>query len=255
MLEVPEAVRIVLISALQDNQRQLGAVYRIDPEMKLKALEIVEQGGAANSGAVANIRCAIRAVLYSEIPTSPTVARQVIGAINGLRRDNQSFAEDVIKYLDEVTRNLNVHATSKIYREEEAEDRQVNSNEMLRIVESRGGVYAYSLPHYLNYPCKEDPDRYWYKVGRAGGSLKDRVINIHRQTGLPEDPIIRRCYFSASLQPKEMEDKLHHLLSSSGLQTESVHGGVEWFATSEDQLDAFAEVLGFEISKPDEDYL
>ena len=52
-----------------------------------------------------------------------------------------------------------------------------------------------------------------------------------------------------------MEDKLHHLLSSSGLQTESVHGGVEWFATSEDQLDAFAEVLGFEISKPDEDYL
>ena len=44
------------------------------------------------------------------------------------------------------------------------------------------------------------------------------------------------------------------LLGAAGLATDSVHGGIEWFATTENQLDSIAEILGFEIFRPDEDY-
>jgi len=254
MRENSEEIKAILSLALKENQRQLGAVYRIDPELKLKAAEVVERGGAANSGAVGNIRCAIRAILDGVIPESPTVARQVIGAINSLRRENPNFSLAISAHLDEVVRNLNERATSKVYREEEAELRQTSSNQMLQVVEQRGGVYAYSLPHYLNFPCKEDPERFWYKIGCTTGNFESRVVGSHRQTGLPEDPIIRRTYFSSSLKPKEMEEKFHFLLGAAGLATDSVHGGIEWFATTENQLDSIAEILGFEIFRPDEDY-
>jgi hypothetical protein len=117
-------------------------------------------------------------------------------------------------------------------------------------MENRGGVYAYSLPHYLNYPCKTDPDRFWYKVGCTTSDAKSRIISAHRKTGLPEDPILRRTFFSESTSPKDMEREFHKLLRASGLQTDAEYGGEEWFATTEDQLDAIAEALGFEIVSP-----
>jgi hypothetical protein len=136
--------------------------------------------------------------------------------------------------------------------EVETEERLKESEDLTKLVEKRGGVYAYSLPHYLNYPCKEDPDRFWFKVGRTSGNFVDRVVDSHRKTGLPEDPIIRRTYFSGTMDPKEMEGKFHLMLKASGLQTDARYAGVEWFATTEDQLDAIAELLGLEISRPHE---
>jgi hypothetical protein len=47
-----------------------------------------------------------------------------------------------------------------------------------------------------------------------------------------------------------MEREFHKLLRASGLQTDAEYGGEEWFATTEDQLDAIAEALGFEIVSP-----
>jgi hypothetical protein len=48
-------VRAALEAALAENPRQLGTVYKLDPEMKMKAKNIVELEGAANQGAVGNI--------------------------------------------------------------------------------------------------------------------------------------------------------------------------------------------------------
>ena len=248
-------VREALIGALAENSRQLGMVYRIDPELTMKAREIVEREGAANEGAVGNLRCTIRAILDGRIPNSPSVSRQVIGGINGLMRDNPHLSVDVKEHLNEVLLELRDRASSKVFREEEEDLRRNASEDLIQIVEKRGGVYAYSMPHYLNYPCKEDPDRYWFKVGRTSGNFESRVIESHRKTGLPEDPVVRRTYFSQSMSPIEMENKFHKLLVASGLQTDARYGGVEWFATTEDQLDAIAEVLGFEITKPQEDVL
>lgn len=248
-------VREALISALNENGRQLGLVYQLDPNMTLKAREIVQREGAANEGAVGNLRCTIRAILDGTIPNSPSVSRQAIGGIRGLIRDNAQFSSDVRDHLEQVLRELSDRATSKVFREEEEDLRRHGSDDLIQIVEKRGGVYAYSLPHYLNYPCKEDPDRYWFKVGFTTGNFERRVINSHRQTGLPEDPIVRRTYFSQSMSPKEMENKFHKLLTASGLRTDAQYGGEEWFATTEDQLDAIAEVLGFEITRPQEDVL
>jgi hypothetical protein len=189
------------------------------------------------------------------IPNSPSVSRQAISGIKGLIRDNSQFTPDVRQHLDKVVLELSDRATSKVFREEEDELRRHASENLVQEVEKRGGVYAYSLPHYLNYPCKEDPDRFWFKVGRTSGNFADRVINSHRKTGLPEDPIIRRTYFSSTMNPTEMEGKFHLMLKASGLQTDARYAGVEWFATTEDQLDAIAELLGFEITKPQEDVL
>lgn len=248
-------VRDALIAALLENPRQLGVVYQLDPDMTLKSREIVEREGAANEGAVGNLRCTIRAILDGTIPNSPSVSRQAIGGINGLIRDNVQFAPEVKEHLEHVLRDLQDRATSKVFREEEEDLRRQGSDKLIQVVEKKGGVYAYSLPHYLNYPCKVDPDRYWFKVGRTNGNFDSRVIESHRKTGLPEDPVVRRTYFSPSMSPKDMENKFHKLLKASGLQTDARYGGEEWFATTEDQLDAIAEVLGFEVTKSQEDVL
>jgi len=245
-------VRQALETALRANGRQLGKVFVIDPELQMKAVEVVERGGAANSGAVGNLRCAIRAITLGEIPTSPTVARQCVGAINGLLRDNPNLLPEAKKFLLGVRQGLEDRASSETYREAEAVDRRAASDDLVRAVEERGGVYVYSLPHYLNFPCKSDPDRFWYKVGFTTGDFESRVITSHRKTGLPEDPVVRRTYFSKKLEPREMETRMHKLLIASGLQTEAETGGEEWFATTEDQLDAIAEALEFEIVGPAE---
>jgi hypothetical protein len=245
-------VRAALIVALLNNPRQLGKVYSLDPEMKLRAKNIVELEGAANEGAVGNIRCAIKAILDGAIPNSPSVSNQAIGSLNGLMRDNPSFVPEVKEHLNEVLLELQDRAISKVFKEEEAEVRRLGSDEMIQLVENRGGVYAYSLPHYLNFPCKEDPERYWYKVGYTTGSIESRILGSHRKTGLPEDPVVRRTYFSATLDPRAMERKFHKMLKASGLQTDARYGGEEWFATTEDQLDAIAELLDFEVRRPDE---
>jgi len=247
------AIREALEVALRDNPRQLGKVYSLDPQMNKKASEIVELGGAANSGAVGNLRCAIRAILDGTIPNSPTVSRLCISAVKGLLRDNASFPRGVEEHLNAVVLSLEDRASSETFKEEEAQARRQGSQEIIQLLEKRGGVYVYSLPHYLNYPCKSDPDRFWYKVGFTTGEIESRVLMSHKKTGLPEDPIVRRAYFSKSLSPRQMEQKFHKLLAASGLQTEAEFGGVEWFATTESQLDALAELLEFEITRPREE--
>jgi len=246
------AVRDSLIRALESNPRQLGKVFVLDPEMNMRASELVELGGAANTGAVGNLRCSLRAILNGVIPNSPSVSKICLSAINGLQRDNPDFSTEVSRHLEEVRRALEDRASSTVFKAEEEENRRQSSQVLIEALEKRGGVYVYSLPHYLNYPCKEDPDRYWYKVGCTNGDFEARVLFSHRKTGLPEDPIVRRTYYSAVLDPKSMERKFHKLLVASGLQTDAVYGGVEWFATTEEQLDALAELLEFEISKPHE---
>lgn len=244
------AVRAEIVNALLDNPRQLGAVYSLDPEMLLSAKDIVDQEGAANEGAVSNIRRTLQALLNGVIPEGPSVAKLALSAINGLLRDNLSFSPEAVKYINRLKLELEDRAESKIFKEEEAGVRRERSEEMLQIVEKRGGVYAYSMPHYLNFPCKVDPERYWFKVGYTTGSVETRILGTHRATGLPEDPLIRRIYFSSSLDPQTMESKFHMMLKASELQTDARYGGEEWFATTEGQLDAIAELLGFEVSRP-----
>ncbi len=68
----------------------------------MKAKNIVELEGAANEGAVANIRGAIRALLDGVIPNSPSVSNGAIGSLNGLVRDNPNFIPAVKEHLNEV---------------------------------------------------------------------------------------------------------------------------------------------------------
>ena len=133
-------VREALIGALAENSRQLGTVYRIDPELTMKAREIVEREGAANEGTVNNLRCAIRAILDGRIPNSPSLSRQVIGGINGLIRDNPQLSVDVKDHLNEVLLELRDRASSKVFREEEEDLRRNTSEDLIQVVEKRGGV-------------------------------------------------------------------------------------------------------------------
>jgi hypothetical protein len=239
-----------LETALRENTRQLGKVFALDPSLKKSRSAIVKAGGAANTGAVYNLQCAIRAILFGEIPQSPSVARLCLGTINGLIRDNAALLPEAKRHLTSVCQELEGRATSDSYVQKEADSRRAASEDLAKELEKRGGVYAYSLPHYLNYPCKKDPDRFWFKVGCTSGDAKSRVVSAHRETGLPEDPILRLTFFSEGISPKDMEGRFHKLLKASGLQTDALYGGKEWFATTEDQLIAMAEVLGFEVVRP-----
>lgn len=108
-------VRAALVAALIDNPRQLGEVYKLDPDMNLKAKNIVELEGAANESAVGNLRCSIRAILDGVIPNSPTVSTQAIGSLRGLVRDNRDFPPDIMEHLNEVLLELQDRADSKVY--------------------------------------------------------------------------------------------------------------------------------------------
>lgn len=106
----------------------------------------------------------------------------------------------------------------------------------------RSGVYVYSYPLYLNNHISPADGRTLYKVGASSLSMGDRVNHQASKTPVPEDIQLLRA-FECSDAIKE-ERKFHRILTAAGHHHESNHGGIEWFLTRLEMVDAIAESLG-----------
>ncbi|MDR7252268.1 hypothetical protein J2X46_001244 [Nocardioides sp. BE266] len=88
-LEPPDhAVRRTLKTFLDADHSRLGDVYRLS-EQGLAAHQIASELGVGSSGFVSNYRAIIRALLDGQLPTGPSMARQVTSAVNRIAGDGR----------------------------------------------------------------------------------------------------------------------------------------------------------------------
>lgn len=233
---------------LGENDRQLGEVFRCDDEGKnYTARQLVEFGAAANSGAIGNLRCAVRAILEGTIPNGPTVALQAASGVRGLMRDNPEMSTATNDYLTRLIADLVTKSHDPAAQQvEEREQRRIGWQIEQELMKT-GGVYVYSYPHYITHPVKDEPVRYMLKVGMTTADLKSRIAQQRIKTGMPEDPQIVSGYRSKTLSPKEMEAKFRRVLVAAGAHRRGAETGAEWYVTHWDFLDALAQEFGFEI--------
>ncbi len=88
-LEPPDlGVRRTLMTFLDADPSRLGDVYRLS-EQGLTAHQIATELGVGSSGFVSNYRAIIRALLDGQLPTGPSMARQVTSAVNRIAGDGR----------------------------------------------------------------------------------------------------------------------------------------------------------------------
>lgn len=253
MSKPSERARHELRQLLGENDRQLGDVFRRDDEgNNYTARQLVELGAAANSGAIGNLRCAVRAILDGVVPNGPTVALQAASGVRGLMRDNPEMSKETNDYLLRLIADLVTKSQDPAAQQvEEREQRRIGWQIEQELMKT-GGVYVYSYPQYITHPSKDEPDRHLLKVGMTSTDLKSRIAQQRSKTGMPEDPQIVSGYRSNTLTPREMEAKFKRVLVAAGAHTRGAETGAEWYLTHWDLLDALAKEFGFEIIDVDD---
>ena len=252
-LEPDDAVSKELVSCLETNEGQLGAVYQLWSTGVRKNSAFVEKGLAANSGAAGNLRATVEAIMLGVIPNGPSVARIARSSVNSLVKQNPGMTANTRIYLDSLNQLLTERVDDRQLQEVEERELLVASEEIQKLMGDRSGVYVYSFPAYLQEPKLTDPDRWLMKVGKANNKAFKRVRQ--QTTGMPEAPALLRVYVHATLEPVELEKKFRRALLSAGHQSTRTlnstgtkkSGPREWHATNLEFLDVVADLLDCEV--------
>lgn len=250
-----EAVGAELREALSGNAGNLGRVYLLLQEGKTGNAEIIEAGGAANSGAASNLKTIINAILAGECPASPSLAGQAGRAIGGLLRTNSNLSAETQRYLTALRSVLDAHSQDAEAVEREDSQIKVASENLERAIEDEDldGVYVYTFPTYFRTVQKIDPERILLKIGKTDRFSSVRIREQQRATNMPEDPWTLRVYRSPSMKPDELEARFHMILEAAGHgRAAGRRSGREWFYTNLEFLDAVASLLGLEVRKPED---
>ena len=142
--------------------------------------EIVEEGAAANDGAVGNLLLNIRAIRDGEAPPRPSNARLALGAARSfLKQHRFKLSPATTDHVENVIETLEAVVQSPGAQEQEEGGRAVQSAELEEVLESSGGVYAYTYPHYWRHPTVEGTRRTLLKVGMT---TRDAKVRIPRAT-------------------------------------------------------------------------
>lgn len=238
--------------ALDADQTRLGEVWRLGTE---KPPEIAKQLGVATTGFVYSYRRITAALVDGELPSKPTPAKQVGSALRGFaKRHEDGLSEHTIARLEELAKQCDRVANdpAAIAQEDSADQKQTEE------VEKRDtpGIYVYTYPHYLRHPVLPGLEhegtgsgrqpRTYFKVGRSGRGVKERIANQMRGTAVPERPSLLRIYTTASRSDlKSLEERLHkHLKAADHGRERSNDHGTEWFLAHLEFLDDTADLLG-----------
>jgi T5orf172 domain len=242
-----------LREALAGNVGNLGRVYLLLQEGKTGNAEIIEAGGAANSGAASNLKTIINAILTGECPASPSLAGQAGRAIGGLLRTNSDLSAETQRYLTALRSDLDAHSQDAEAVEREDRQIEVATENLERAIEDLDGVYVYTFPTYFRTVQKIDPERILLKIGKTDRFSSVRIREQQRATNMPEDPWTLRVYCSSSMKPDELEARFHMILDAAGHgRAAGRRSGREWFYTNLEFLDAVASLLGLEVHKPED---
>jgi hypothetical protein len=245
-----------IFNALAKDQGVRGDVFRATQKGIYAAKEILNIGVGANAGAVRNELVVIRALLDRVLPTSaPALALSAARAIGGLLRANPDFSDGTIRYLSGLRVDLEHIPKDEEQTARENLEFERESDILEEKLEQLDGIYVYTFPTYYVTPVKQDPERFWFKVGKTERAAGQRIEEQLRKTAMPEDPRIMRVYRKPDMNIAELEKQFHDTLLAAGhSRTEARRGGREWFATTLELLDQVANLLKLEIYKgPDAD--
>jgi len=243
------AISAELAGLLVSDDRQLGAVYREVQAGQSSNVTIAENGAAASSNAVGNLRAVITALTQGKVPTSSSLARQAAASIG--RFLSEDLSDETRAYLVELRDQLRSYVASAKAQAEDLEEAVQEAPRLKEFLDTAHGVYVYTFPHYMLHKDDADTGRMRVKIGHTSKGVWRRVVDQVRQAGMPEDPVILRVYRSETLTPQQAEQRIHRFLDSIGVERSSstnVQGGKEWFSTSLLMLDALATAIGLEVS-------
>ena len=261
--------------ALEQDDTTLGVAYKflvqddIDDANRISKLQ--EHFGQTSPGTAVGLRQHLDALRLGIFPKGVSTARQINRRMRTFmqRHDDLSVAaRDVMEQNRALLEKIFSDPGSLDLEEQEAEASEADKRSLL---ENYGGVYVYTYPHYYRNPYEPSspnekaPDRTLMKVGYAQNNIMERINQQTNSAGIPEHRRILRAYIeqasksttnaskSPSSNKREVERAFHNLLDSAGHagpkrgSTERHRGGMEWFCTSLEFLDAIADALGLEI--------
>lgn len=243
-----EEIRTQISQILSSDMTQVGSVFNAQKEGIQGDNELVENQIVANRGAASNVRAIIRAIYDGEIPESSAIAAAAAGKARKYLK-TAGVGESVRAYLVSVVDECTMRQTDASAQDIDEREQAQGTKDFEQVIRELNGVYVYSFSTYLRHPAKIDPERYWLKIGKADGAVWQRIKSGQGQaeTHFPEDPLPCRLYRSPELEPRELEERLHKILRSSGVQAKGDHVGTEWFATTLKHLDSMADVFDLEI--------
>ena len=214
------------------------------------AQELKDKSNAANRGVVYNNMNILKSITEGSMPTSSSISRFSLRAIERLSRDNE-ISKELKSYFNELREKLreNAESLNALKFDQEVLDKE-SEKLTVKADQFNSAIYVYSFPTYIQNGTLEDSEVMWLKVGSTKNSVWRRVLEQTRQTSMPEDPKLLRIYHKANLNVSEVEIKFHDTLDKVGHErsaTSRSKSGKEWFATTLEALDAIAELLDLEI--------
>lgn len=145
-----QGVRRTLMTFLDADPSRLGDVYRLS-EQGLTAIQIASELGVGSSGFVSNYRATVRAILDGQLPTGPSMARQVASAVTRIAGDSRV--------------GLNAHAY------------------LVQVLEALGEVTASQPPKQVGASSPSARSPHATAAQRPGQSLRDQVAEeLRRRT-------------------------------------------------------------------------
>ena len=236
---------------LESDELQVGKTFRMMESGITKSTEIVAKGGGGNIGVVNINKQIIKAITEGLIPKSSYIALYSARTIARLMAASSEISPEVSNYLKSIRENLLIRANEQealIHDKSELEKQSVKLSDLAKNIEK--AVYVYTFPTYYRAGLETDPELKWLKIGTTNKGVWKRVIEQSRQTSMPEDPILLRIYHKEGVDIEAVEKSFHNVLlkvrheQSAASNTKA---GKEWFATTEDALDAIASLMNLEI--------
>ena len=236
----------------RNDQTQVGATFRLMEEGVHKAQDLVTHGAGKNVGVISHHKSIIKSVLEGDHPKNSshvsTYARRAIdrfleGDINISTETREVLKSRKLELLQIINDKIAIQNDTKelVTESEKLED---------KLKHLSNAIYVYTFPTYYRVGVDGDLDIKWLKIGKTTTNVWQRIIDQNRQTSMPEDPIIIRIYHAEGIDLDETERTMQETLKrvkheqSSARYTKS---GKEWFATTEDSIDAIAELLKLNI--------
>ena len=238
-------------SLLIADEKQVGQTFRLMESGVNLTKDLVNAGVGGNAGVVNTNKQIIRSITDGSVPKSSIIATYTYRVINRLRTQGISISKSTEEYLEGLYADLKLHAGTREAVVHDTEALVAGSEELAKRASTlENAVYVYSFPTYLHFGTIEDPEVKWLKIGSTRNAVWQRIVDQNRQTSMPEDPVLIRIYHAENMNVAEVESKFHKTLEKVGHERSAAtktKAGKEWFATTEDALDALAELMNLQI--------
>jgi hypothetical protein len=242
---------------LRSDDTQVGITFRLMEDGVQKASELISQGGGKNPGVISHNKAIINSVINGLHPkNSSYVSTKARRAIDRILENETKISDEVRSLLYRRKMELLEIINDKSAIQNDTKELVIESEKLEdKLKRLSNAIYVYTFPTYYRAGVDGDLDIKWLKIGKTTTNVWQRIIHQNRQTSMPEDPIIIRIYHAEGIDLDETERKMQETLKrvkheqSSARYTKS---GKEWFATTEDSIDAIAELLKLEIVRFEE---